>query len=290
MASGSALFLDTSIQIARFVHGPQTKRRIETRLAQHTLTVTGEVVKQEFKRRLLMEADYLLGLLNKYESLDEVFYHVRRLSHRGHKRKLNICLDMLGFVFEHAGDAEVKERLRLYLHYLLTLGLREFESMVGHVLKGSGCACARMPILEKERFKHYEFGTYKCSRTVPGSCAVAAFVRLRTPEMERILSYLRGVPTGAKPGEKSTELVQAEQFIEKVLTDAESARAADPCYTVGDLLNALESVGIPIFFTINGKESQHLCRSLAQDLIVLKTNPEQADVECSAVESNWPKF
>ena len=43
MASGNALFLDTSIQIARFVHGQETKRRIETRLARCTITVTGSL-------------------------------------------------------------------------------------------------------------------------------------------------------------------------------------------------------------------------------------------------------
>jgi hypothetical protein len=45
MATGSALLLDTSIQIARFVHGQDEKRRIKDRIQQFTLTVTGQVVK-----------------------------------------------------------------------------------------------------------------------------------------------------------------------------------------------------------------------------------------------------
>jgi hypothetical protein len=32
----------------------------------------------------------------------------------------------------------------------------------------------------------------------------------------------------------------------------------DPCLTVGDLLIALESEKIPVFYTINAKESQYL--------------------------------
>jgi hypothetical protein len=290
MANDNALFLDTTIQIARFVHGQETKRRIENRLAGYSLTITGYVVKQEFKRRLLVEADYLLGVLNKYDSLDDVFRHVRRLSHPQQKRKLNICLDMLGFVFQNAGAPELKERLALYLHYLLTLGLKEFESMVGHVVRASGCACAKTPILEKARGKRYEFGTSKCSKTESGACEIAAFIEARTPEMTRILDYLRTVPAGNNNGEKSAELVQAEEFIESVIANPKSAMARDPCYTVGDLLNALESVGIPVFFTMNGKESQHLCRSLGQKLIVLRNNPEKADVVCLANESDWPKF
>jgi hypothetical protein len=54
------VFLDTSIQIARLVHGPQTKSGIRQRLAQHDKVFTGLVVRQEFKRRLLKEAEYLL--------------------------------------------------------------------------------------------------------------------------------------------------------------------------------------------------------------------------------------
>jgi hypothetical protein len=290
MASGDALFLDTSIQIARFVHGRETKRRIEDRLRGYSLTVSGQVVKQEFKRRLLKEANYLLGLLNKYDTLEEVYRHVLRLSHPAHVRKRHICLDVLGFVFEGAGNAEVKERFRLHLRYLLTLGMKQFESMVGHMIRALECACARLPVVEKEPMKRYEFGVHKCSMTPTGSCGVVAFVEARTAEMSRILEYLRGVPAGSSPGQKSAELVQAEQFLQHVLGDPQKAIAADPCYTVGDLLNALESAGIPTFFTINGKESQHLCRPLGQSLVVFKPNPDSGEVACSAGQSEWPKF
>lgn len=290
MPSGDAVFLDTSIQIARFVHGPEAKRRIENRLGRYTLTVTGEVVKQEFKRRLLTEAAYLLGIVNRYQSLEEVYRHIRRLSHPQQSRKLNICLDMLGFVFEHEGDADLRERFQLYLRYLLTLGLKEFESMVGHIVRPSGCACAKIPIVEQVPLQRYELGPSKCSKTSAGTCGVVAFVQTRSEEMRTILDYLRAVPAGAAPGEKSRELVQAEEFIQAVLDDPASAVAADPCYKVGDLLNALESVGIPVFFTINGKESQHLCRPLGQNLVVHRHNPEVPDIECSATDSTWHKF
>jgi hypothetical protein len=49
----SDIFVDTSIQIARITHSPETKRRICARLEQHGEVVTSLVVKQEFKRRLL---------------------------------------------------------------------------------------------------------------------------------------------------------------------------------------------------------------------------------------------
>ena len=88
------VFLDTSIQIARHVHGPQTKEAINQRLARHSRQVTSLVVRQEFKRRLLKEAEYLLRLLHRYRSFDEVNQHVIRLfgSWPGRVRKRNICL------------------------------------------------------------------------------------------------------------------------------------------------------------------------------------------------------
>ncbi len=76
MPEGNAVFLDTSIQIARIVHNEEIKVRIAWRISQYDLTVSSEVVKQEFKRRLLKEAQYLLNQLNRLTSLQKVMRHV----------------------------------------------------------------------------------------------------------------------------------------------------------------------------------------------------------------------
>ena len=47
------VFLDTSIQIARFVHDKEKKRQIEARIKTFSASTTSIIVKQEFKRRLL---------------------------------------------------------------------------------------------------------------------------------------------------------------------------------------------------------------------------------------------
>src|SRR6185295_156793 len=99
-AQEADLFLDTSIQIARHVHGPRTKAAIEQRLQHHSRVATSLVVRQEFKRRLLKEADYLLRLLFRYESFDEVHQHVIRLFGPWHDRKRNICLQTLAQIHE----------------------------------------------------------------------------------------------------------------------------------------------------------------------------------------------
>ena len=72
---------------------------------------------------------------------------------------------------------------------------------------------------------------------------------------------------------KTAELLRIEAFLSGVQDDPEAATAKDPCLTVGDLIIALESLGTTAFYTINGKESQHLCRNSGQDLIVRPVEP-----------------
>jgi hypothetical protein len=178
---GNAIFLDTSIQIARVIHSPATKQRIKERIQKYSISTTSEVVRQEFKRRLLKEAKYLLEQLNRRGSFQEVSYHVERLPEfKQHKRKRHICLQMLFTLFDGASDEERTERAKLWLHYLLTLGLGEFDDQVDQVLKAAGCACSRIPIREIKPFARYEFGTDRCSET--GNTESTLNVRSPLPE------------------------------------------------------------------------------------------------------------
>ena len=85
----AALFLDTSIQIARMLHSSEMKKRIQERIDVYDRTATGLVVRQEFRRRVLKEAEYLLRLLHRYKSYDEVYHHVVRLPNSWRKMNAN---------------------------------------------------------------------------------------------------------------------------------------------------------------------------------------------------------
>jgi hypothetical protein len=281
----SELFLDTSIQVARNVHGPKTKAAIKQRLAQHSRHVTSLVVRQEFKRRLLKEADYLLRLLHRYRSFGEVQQHVIRLFGPWHTRKRTICLQALAQVHGN-NDAEQTERLQLYLRSLLVAGLRRFDQMVDEVRRDSSCACARLEVIEKQALRRYEFGTDQCSRTNPGSCGISQFLAQRSELVTRILTHLQSL----QPDKKSLEIKNAEEFLQKIRQGSDQAQGCDPCLTVGDLLIALESAGISHFLTLNGVESQHYCRVLEQTLIVHPVNPMKAEIVCLAESSQWPEF
>lgn len=270
--SGTAVFLDTTIQIARLVHSPEIKSLVEQRLGQYHVKVTSSVVKQEFKRRLLREAAYLLETLARLGSYSRVMRHVTDVLPPQQNRKRNICIQTLETVDENDTDEDRTDRMKLYLRSLLTDGLSQFEESVDCVLAGCECACANTPIREVRKYERYEFGTQKCSRA-KGKCGVIEFLRRNGARLRDIFGVIRGL----SPKDKSIELRQAEKFVESVLADAQCARGLNPCSVVGDLLIALESAGIAVFYTMNRAESQYLCQALGQHLVVRPRNPDNPD-------------
>jgi hypothetical protein len=277
------IFLDTSIMIARIVHGPETKSRIKEQLSQHDFSVTSLVVKQEFKRRLLKEAQYLLRQLSDKGSYAKVRRHIIDVLPEQQKRKRNICLQMLETLYTNADDAELTERAKRTLRQLIRVGLTDFENSVNSLVLLSNCACSIHPIIEKVPYKRYEFGTDECSKT-KGTCGIVDFLKTRTNELRQVLEKLKSLE------KKSLELQNAENFIEKILEDPSQAEQMDPCLKVGDLIIAIESVGIATFYTLNSKESQHLCRALNQNLIVRRKNPEHEDIICLNDAESWDEF
>jgi hypothetical protein len=245
------------------------------------------VVRQEFKRRLLAEAEYLLRQLHRYQSFQEVQQHLIQLpgGWPSRQRKRNICLQTLTQV--HGGtDAECTERLQLYLRSLLVTGLKRFDQRVDALRQESSCACARIAVVEKVALRKYDLGPKHCSRTRPGECGVVQFLAQQPEARAKILQRLRSLPAEMK----SAELKRAEKFLEGLSTKLHHAQGEDPCLSVGDLLIALESVGVANFYTLNSAESQHLCRALGQTLIVCPVDPLKPEMVCDKDNAEWPCF
>src|SRR5262249_39162259 len=148
------------------------------------------------------------------------------------------------------------ERAKRTLRRLIKFGLDDFEETVGSLIRDVGCACSRYPIEEKKPGV-FEFGPDRCSKT-SGGCGIVSFLEERKDRLLRIREVLRSL----RRDRKTQELVQVEAFLEQVLKDPDSALGADPCLKVGDLIIALESAGVPAFYTLNYRESRHLCRWL----------------------------
>jgi hypothetical protein len=72
-----------------------TGRRESSEINGFDLSVTSDVVRQDFKRRLLKEVQYLLNQLNKRQSYAKVLRHVTDVLPPQQGRKRNICLELL---------------------------------------------------------------------------------------------------------------------------------------------------------------------------------------------------
>jgi hypothetical protein len=165
---------------------------------------------------------------------------------------------------------------------LLRDGLYEFEQSVGHVVTRATCGCASEELKLKK--KQYDFGSESCLKA--GSCGIIEFLIANQDVLQAVLDKLEATPSERLTG----ELSNAVAFIRAFLDDPNGIRGRDPCKTVGDLLIALESAGIPTFYTMNGKESQHLCRVVNQSMVVCPANPMKDDVQCDAGNADWPAF
>jgi hypothetical protein len=293
MSRGTAVFLDTSIQIARFVHDKQIKDRISRRIAPYDLRVTSLVVRQEFRRRLLEEANWCLNQLNhptKPKTFEGLMRYIADHIPQAQIRQKRIRLQILMTIQKGPGNDRT-ERAKRYLRTLLRTGLSVFEDEIDHIVRDVDCACASYPVVEKKAYKRYEFGPDKCSEC-DRKCGVQSFLAAREDKLIDILERLKGLPNGKKvkaDGTK-TELGKIEDFIAAFLASPACARERNPCLTVGDLLIALESESIPDFYTINAKESRFLCRWMRQTLIVRKTFPAHEDIICDRADPDWPAF
>lgn len=283
MQTGTAIFPDTSIHIARLLREPEMKKIIEQRLASYNLVVSSSVVVQEFKHRVMPEAIYLINQLNLRGSYQKVLRHVNHVLPVQMERKRQICFGMLDKIFETVGnvdDSELTERAKRYLHTLLKHGIAYFKRKLGHVIPGTECYLSKLPIKVKERYKNYESIEKKCSK-VSHLCRVTDFLKEKMDLCKQLLEYLSTLQN------KTKELESTLEFLRGFIANPDAIHGKNPCYCVGDLLIALESNNIPDFYTMNYKESKFFCDVLDQNLIVLHNNPDKLESVYSKNSKPW---
>ena len=179
-------------------------------------------------------------------------------------------------VFGIQSADEEMDRFRAYLEMLLEGGLDEFDSMVDHVIQDSGCSAGSVAI--RRVGSRYDFGHDKCSRH--SDCRIRAMLERKADTVAVLAAALSEIPEGSRTAEIQLSL----QFLAKVTADTSCSKDCDPCLKVGDVLIAIESFGVPAFFTKNYKESRHLAPPLKQTLIVRPNSEEQDDIVCPAGE------
>ncbi|HXJ62003.1 MAG TPA: hypothetical protein VNU68_35645 [Verrucomicrobiae bacterium] len=91
--------------------------------------------------------------------------------------------------------------------------------------------------------------------------------------LSKIRDYLHHIPAS----QKSDEILRIEVAITELLSPSVNVEDRELCKKAGDLLIALESSGIPTFYTQNIKESQHLCPALGQTLLYRNNHADEND-------------
>jgi hypothetical protein len=281
------VFVDTSILIGKVAHRPEIQESIRERLRQHNQIVSGLIVRQEFKRRLLKDAVYLLKQLTERKSFLKVRRHIQdSLLHPGQRARRQICLDLLSTVDESDTDDDLFDRARLTLRDLIKNGIATSEANLSRVDSRSGCACANHLIIEKARFVQYDLGGDRCSAT-EGRCGIKSFLEANRDRLAAIHAYLSSLPAPGKNSGKTKQLQNAEDFIARFLAGGREVESENPCLTVGDLLIALESAECATMYTMNVSDSRHLARVLRQSLIYRPPNSDNPEVTCLSSEENW---
>ncbi|HHT9136650.1 MAG TPA: hypothetical protein ACFYEK_05315 [Candidatus Wunengus sp. YC60] len=246
------------------------KKAIEQRLASYDITVSSPVVIQEFKRRVITEAIYLINLLNAKGSYERVKRHVTNVLPAQWNRKRQICLGMLDEIFENKGDLELTERAKRYLRTLIKFGVSVLKKKVGHIVSGTGCYLSNYPVKEIKPYKRYDLAKKKCSE-VYSLCPVADFLKEKFELCKQLLKSLSNLSN------KTKELENTCAFLQELIANPDIVHQKDPCLSVGDLLIALESHSIPDFYTMNYKESKVFCDILGQNLIIRPNNPDSPE-------------
>ncbi len=258
-----AIFLDTTIRIAEIIHSPAIKRTIRQHLSQFEWVLTGLVVRQEFKRRLLNEAAYLLELIERKGTLIAVRRHLSTYLPVQQGRKKRICDQLLCAYEENTGASADIEQLVVFLRTLIKGGLAEFDGTVDCVIKESGCACSTKEIYTT-RSGNFKRPNDKCS--LEAGCKVSSLLSNADELCEKIELHLN-----QSSGKLTDELKQAVAVLAAYKETGE-VQGLEPCLSSGDLLICLESRNCKCFYSMNHKESSLLCAAAEQDFHLQETN------------------
>ncbi len=280
-----AVFVDSSIQIAKAIREWPMKAKIAKWLEHHGPPITGFVALQEFKRRVLREVAYLLAKLTKNGSYQTTLDYITSVLPAQLSRKQKICLLLLHQILPGSSDQELTERARLYLRTLLVTGEDQFRREWGLMDGGLDCYWARFSIRERRRYADYDFGGTCCSQS-QGGCEIGVGLNARLETCRRLLGYLRAL----SPERLTNELESARNILERILVaeDFKAIQNEELCLKAGDLLLALDSEFTRDFYTMNYRESQAYCDFFEQNLTVRPNNPAEDEKIYLKSEKPWP--
>ena len=197
-------------------------------------------------------------------------------SHPGHKRRREMCEDLVITLFESESDASQLDRHVFYLESLIEFGLGALKNRLDCIHE-KACELGMRPLEKRENRNGkliFEFGTSKCSEAE--NCQIGAYLKTK----HRELASIRALLETQDEDELTTELAATLDYLKQLgQQGVENAKNLDLCSKAGDLLIALESSCYKHFATLNHKESTVFCQALEQTLYCIRPSGDEVVVD-----------
>lgn len=231
MNSKPIVFLDTSIQIERFI-GPKARQaQIERELKNPAVQfVTSSYVLMEFQRSLWADFVYIYNQMRQHHNWTEVAYRLRSGSRSYRPRSLGNCLQIFTWALVES-NLEYDKALD-FLELQVTQNLSEdFWLHVARLPDPILCDLVRIGIrLQQDR----QYAIADSCRKETATCHLPSFLFKQSSKLHTIAGYLRAHPRAIKDQARVARLLAA------IIEDPQSALGQSACWPLGDVIIALQ--------------------------------------------------
>ncbi|MEM7533922.1 MAG: hypothetical protein AAF639_17195 [Chloroflexota bacterium] len=230
MSSNPNVFLDTSIQIERFM-GPNRKRAaIEEVLADsQTQFITSNYVFMEFQRSVLSNHVTVYNEILAHDDWEMVAYAIRSGQQGFRPRALGQCFQILTKALDIC--ERDRQRSRAFLQFHITIDLpRRFWRNVMKLPDPVVCD------LVQHGVRHQTNGSYQIAdtcRKATAACHLPDFMTQNRTKLQTISDYLSTHPNVIKNQER------VQQLIRTTITTPRSVLGQSVCWPLGDIIIAL---------------------------------------------------
>jgi hypothetical protein len=274
VSAGNQLFLDTSIQVDRFVaeNDPARREPLEALLASFNYLFACTYSRLEFKRVVIQNLGLTLRYLREEKSFFGAFHKANRLQQQrragtltnimawvGYKLRRNIEVT-LGEDLDHELTIKAESFIRNAIRYLW----KRFDTSVDTILDRTECRrAAEPPRLNSEGDLDVSIPQSRCKDK---RCNNANFLRSKLPIIRNLCQALEKIKSGSS--DLTEELEAILKTLRSIEHDLDKAYDYKTCLAIGDLWMHLEclTAGVRNFGTTNYKESQILCPILGLEM------------------------
>jgi len=259
------IHIDTSLQIER-CKVQKKAQVVEQRLKEFGFKSTSSYAKLEFKRAWLQRLLYLYAASQNIDRLDELIGYINHNlgAHPMHQRRLNTCLQaiesFLSKINESLSPAAQLTRLQSHIRNAILSAYLWWDSSITHEYNGTGCARAAEQPIELSVGK-IDVSIPRCRRDNI-KCSIHQFFEKNKEHFNAIKLKIE-----ARVNIASKELQETQKIIEAAESNPEYLCDDRNCSKLGDVLIAVDGLGMDYFAANNDKEWLLLSEVLRKPLI-----------------------